>query len=113
MHLVNPPQRLDNLVNDISLLRTLEDDGNTTYPDGEAGVEEGGGDEAKKRFGFAILGLILILSLVVLWRLWVCVTRWRERNILMQESIRAENVLGDMAMVPSADSEDEDDNEFI
>lgn len=63
------------------------------------------------KFGYVILAVVILTALCCLWR---CCKRRRERREMALESARADNVLGDMAMVPQYDSHDEDeDGELI
>jgi hypothetical protein len=69
------------------------------------------GDPAARNFGYAALALVIIIAAIVLWRLAVCYKRRREQQMMALESARADSVLGDMAMVPQHD--DEDDGELL
>lgn len=62
---------------------------------------------AYEKYGIVVLVVVILLFLYCLCRR--CKTR-RERRALELDSARADNVLGDMAMVPRYDSDDEDEN---
>jgi hypothetical protein len=89
---------------------TDETEGNATNP---PQPDSGNDDkEAWQKFGYAILAVLIIVALCVFYQCCMCCRRRRQRRALALESARAETVLGDMAMVPQGDYDDED-NELI
>ena len=59
---------------------------------------------AYQKWGYVILAFLILFCLCFSWR---CCKRRRDRRNLQLDSARADNVLGDMAMVPT-DEIDED-----
>lgn len=110
------------------ILRSLDDTNstsNTTDHDGEhddkadnsTDTGDNTGDEtntggstiqeqlmAYEKFGFIILAVLILFCLCFTWR---CCKRRRERRNLELDSARADNVLGDMAMVPTEDVDED------
>lgn len=72
-------------------------DGNTGFPFQD-------GLMAYQKWGYVILAFLILFCLCFSWR---CCKRRRDRRNLQLDSARADNVLGDMAMVPT-DEIDED-----
>mmetsp|Transcript_28824 Transcript_28824/g.40430 ORF Transcript_28824/g.40430 Transcript_28824/m.40430 type:complete len:130 (+) Transcript_28824:348-737(+) len=97
----------------IGLLRQLEGAYNNetdTYEDDDEEPKNKYSEDQRRMFGFVLLGVVLLIVVCLLYRLYVCCSRMRERRMLMQQSIRAEDVLGDMDMI-GQESEDEGDDD--
>jgi hypothetical protein len=62
---------------------------------------------AYEKYGIIVLVIVILVFLYFLCRRW---KKRRERRALEIDSARADNVLGDMAMVPRYDSDEEDEN---
>lgn len=60
---------------------------------------------AYQKWGYVILAVVILFCFCFTWR---CCKRRRDRRNLELDSARADNVLGDMAMVPTHDTDDED-----
>mmetsp|Transcript_5171 Transcript_5171/g.7580 ORF Transcript_5171/g.7580 Transcript_5171/m.7580 type:complete len:121 (-) Transcript_5171:231-593(-) len=98
------------LLDGIELLRELEGKINGTDTD-EQDESDTRAEDQRRMFGFVLLGVVLLIVTCLLYRLYVCCSRMRERRALMHQSIQAESVLGDMDMVEQeSDYEDDDDD---
>jgi uncharacterized protein YjiS (DUF1127 family) len=62
---------------------------------------------AYEKYAIVVLVLVALISLCCMWR---SCRRRRERRALDQISARADNALGDLAMVPRDEIDDEDEH---
>ena len=95
-----------NATNDTDVIDAANSTDNGGGNAGGSGTSSSMKDElmAYEKFGFVFLAFVILFLLCCTWR---CCKRRRERRNLQLDSARADNVLGDMAMVPT-DELDED-----
>ena len=80
--------------------------GNSTDTGADTNSGESLVDElmAYQKFGYVILAVVILFCLCCTWR---CCKRRRDRRNLELDSARADNVLGDMAMVPTEELDED------
>lgn len=65
----------------------------------------------QEKIGFAVLVIATLISCIGIWRCYICWKRSRERRMMELVNAHADNMLGDMVMVPTGDSFNEFDND--
>lgn len=66
-----------------------------------------------QRFGFVVVALVFATAMVAGYRFYVCCRRRRQRREMELVNTRADIALGDMVMVSTALSDDDEDGELL